>query len=297
MKKGIARSKSPTRSLEPFRIGLSKVFLVNRLQNLSLLSLDQIPLMKNIIISFFIFASSSSFSQNYVITNKGDSIYGKMKFLSYDLLDRVQVTNEKKVILTAMQVKKIVLDGELYKAARLGNAIRFMKVIKTGYLSLYAFKPENQTGYDGRMLIKMDGKYIEAPNLAFKKVLIDFLEDCESVTSKIKSGEFGRRELELIIDSYNTCLKGKDPAISKEAIAITEPLKKKIEALEALNIKNKASKNPQANDASELIGDIIIKVKKGDTVPKYQIEALKTFLATLPDLTTELNEVLSLLAQ
>jgi hypothetical protein len=253
--------------------------------------------MKIIIFTFLTLVTVPSFSQNYVITNKGDSLYGKVKFLSYDLLDRVQVNNEKKVILTAVQVKVVALDGDLYKAARLGNAIRFMKVIKAGYLSLYAFKPENQTGYEGRMLIKTDGHYIEAPNLAFKRVLIEFLEDCEAVTSRIKSGELGRRELELIIDSYNACIKEKDFTVSKEAIAITEPSKKKIEALQALRKRTIASKDPQAKDASDLIDDITTKVKKGDAVPKYQIDALKSYLSILPDLKTELDQVLSLLAQ
>ncbi len=248
--------------------------------------------MKQLLIAFLLIASFTSFSQDFVVTTKGDSLLGSIKFLSYDLLDRVQVTNTKKVLLTAIQVKLVLLNGETYKAARLGNAIRFMKVIRAGYLSLYGFKVENQSGYDGRMLIKMDGKSIEVPNLAFKKAMIDFLEDCELVTEKIKSGEYGRKDLESIIDTYNACLNEKSK-IAAGPPTITDLSKSQLTAIAALKKKTESIKDSKSKDALDLLDDMNAKLSKGESIPNYQIEALKNILANQPEVKPELDNLLA----
>jgi len=243
---------------------------------------------------FLLFISISAKAQNYVVTTKGDSLVGKVKFLTYDLLDRVQIASEKKTILTALQVRSIGLDGQIYKPSRHGNAIQFMKVIKSGYLNLYGFRIENQSGYDGRMLVRLDGKSIEVPNLGFKKMLIEFLEDCETVTAKIKSGELGRKNLETIIDTYNNCMGNKTKEILKQ-VTIVETSKDKLSAIAALRSKIEKANDPKSKDALDLLADIEAKVKKGDTIPNYQIEALKGLVANIPDTSKELEEALALL--
>ncbi len=249
--------------------------------------------MKHIAFFLLVIATSAQ-AQNYVITTKGDSLPGNIKLFSYDLLDRVQVNTEKKTTLTAIQIRSIFLNGETYKPARLGNAIRFMKVVKTGYLSLYAFKPENLSQYDGRMLIKMDGNSIEVPNLGFKKILIEFLGDCEEVTARIKGGEFARKDLESIIYAYNKCMGDKTYAIAKQA-TITETSKDKLKAIATLRSKIEKAKDVKSKDALELLADIEAKIKKGDAIPNYQREALKELVANIPDTTNELEDILAFL--
>jgi hypothetical protein len=242
----------------------------------------------------FLASITSLFAQNYVITTKGDSLPGSVKLLSYDLLDRVQVNADKKTILTAMQVRSVFLEGETYRPARLGNAVRFMKVLKAGYLSLYAFKPENQSVYDGRMLIKKDGTFTEVPNLGFKKVMTEFLGDCETVSANIKDGQWGRRDVDAIIAAYNKCMGDKTNAIVKQ-VTILETSKDKLATLSALRAKIEQSNNPKVKDALDLLADLETKIRKGDTIPNYQIEALKALVADMPNANQELNQILLLL--
>ncbi|MCS6283777.1 MAG: hypothetical protein HUM72_24985 [Dolichospermum sp.] len=242
----------------------------------------------------FILCASRSFGQDYIITIKGDSLMGSVKFVSYDLLDKVQISTDKKKILTALQVREVKLNGETYKPQRSGNAIRFMKVLKSGYLSLFAFKPENQNLYDGRMLIKLDGKAMEAPNLGFKKAMSDFLGDCETVAEKIKSGEFGRKNLDGIIDAYNNSINEKTKALSKES-TLLETSKDKLAAIIALKSKIEKTTDSKSKDAIDLLSDMETKVKKGETVANYQIETLKSLLSSVPEVAKELEQVLSLL--
>ncbi len=250
--------------------------------------------MRLLTLLFILLCAFCSFGQDYIITTKGDSITGAVKLVSYDLLDKVQISNDKKRILTALQVREVKLNGETYKPQRAGNAIRFMKVLKSGYLSLFAFKPENQNLYDGRMLIKLDGKAMEAPNLGFKKAMAEFLGDCETVAEKIKSGEFGRKNLDGIIDAYNNCINEKTKALSKES-TILETSKDKLAAIIALKGKIEKTTDSKSKDAIDLLSDMETKVKKGETVANYQIETLKSLLSSVPEVAKELEQVLSLL--
>jgi hypothetical protein len=241
-----------------------------------------------------LFTSFHAFSQDYIITTKGDSLSGSIKILSNDLLDKVQLSTDKKKIFTALQVRTVSLNGETYKPQKLNNTIRFMKVLKSGYLSLYAFKPENQNMYDGRLLVKLDGKFMEVPNLVFKKAMAEFLEDCESVAEKIKSSEYGKKNLDGIIDAYNMCINDKTKALGKK-IVIQEAGKDKLSAIAALKTKIQQLDDAKSKDALDLLTDMETKVKNGDTIANYQVEALKNLLANTPSVSTELTQVLSFL--
>ena len=223
--------------------------------------------------------SISAYSQDYIVTNKGDTLQGEVKTMSFDQLDRVQIVqNKKKTIFTGLQVKGIYFKGNWYRPLRVENTVRFMKSLKSGYLGFYAFKLENQVSYDGRLLVKRDGSMMEVPNLNFKKGMIAFLNDCPLVTDKIKDGTYGRKDLNQIIDEFNACIENQSQTLKKAEIVASESgqkakpleeLKKTIEGLNDFSARR---------DALDLINDMITKVKGGQTFPNYQVEALKGYL-------------------
>ena len=139
------------------------------------------------ITAFIVFISRASFGQDYVVTIQGDSLKGDVKALTYSAEKKVQITEpgKKKVIYPFFKVKSFSLDGEIYEPVKGPNGYTFMKIIKAGFLSLYAFQQENQTSYDGLYLAKKDGSGMEVPNLTFKKGMKNFLEDCPAVAEKI----------------------------------------------------------------------------------------------------------------
>jgi hypothetical protein len=231
-------------------------------------------------------------ADGYLVTLKGDTLRGAVHILSYDLMDRVSVKGEgKKKNFTAVEVRMVVMDSSQYVAVQFENSIRLMKVIKTGYLSLYAFKLENQHSFDGRLLVKMNGAKLEIPNIQFKKLLADFLEDCERTSKKVKNGEFGRSEIIAIVDDYNNCVQEQNKATAI-LVSTSTPL---TEAIFELRTKVQDSKLESKKDVMDLLASIETKARLKEPVPGYQKEGLKSYLTGKPEFEAELNKVLELM--
>jgi hypothetical protein len=93
-----------------------------------------------------------------------------VRLLTYDNIDRLQITvGKKKEMLTALQVLSVYHDEKFYKPIQYDNRVLLMQQLKTGYLSLYAFRMPNQTTFDGRYLYRMDGKHLECLTSRLKK--------------------------------------------------------------------------------------------------------------------------------
>jgi hypothetical protein len=179
----------------------------------------------NLFLFLFLFGYGVQAQSDYLVTLKSDTLKGDLRILSYDQLDRAQISHDgKKEMLTALQISFLNLNNEIYKPVKLDNTIRLMKVIKSGYLSLYGFKLPNQATYEGRFLVKLDGTSMEMPNIGFKKIMAAYLEDCSELSERLKKGELGKGDLEEIIDQFNLC-------VSKDRKGITQPPISKAEAL------------------------------------------------------------------
>ena len=237
----------------------------------------------------------STYGQDYLVTNKGDTLRGKIKIMSYDRLDRVQVNDQKKkTVFTAMQVKEVFFDGAAYHPKQAENSIRFMKLVKPGYLSLYSARDESQN-YSKRYLIKRDGAMIEVPNLSFKKSMIDFLGDCETVKEKLGGKDYGKKDLDQIIDDYNAFIESNTTA-NQEARAFRQKAATKIDPLQKLK-KTVQDQNefPSKKDALDLIDDIIAKIKGGQAIPNYLVEGLQKYLADIEATKEDLEKALDFL--
>jgi hypothetical protein len=238
----------------------------------------------------------AAFAQtDYVITAKADTLRGEVRLLTYDNIDRLQITvGKKKEMLTALQVLSVYHDEKFYKPIQYDNRVLLMQQLKTGYLSLYAFRMPNQTTFDGRYLYRMDGKHLEVPNLAFKKMVASYLESCPDVSNKVKSGELAKKEIEQIIDEYNTCMASAKPILATP----TEPEPVVTELTTAIqNLKQKISDQDFSSkkDAVDLLTDLEKKAGRNEPIPNYLLEGLKSYLASVPSVLTELETVLQLL--
>jgi hypothetical protein len=235
-------------------------------------------------------------AQDYVVTLKGDTIYGRIKVHAYGPEKKVQVAtvDGEKNAYSILQIRSFNLKGEKYAPVRAASGYVFMKLIKEGYLSFYAFQLPNQVTYDGQYLLKKDGHGIEVPNLAFKKIITRYLEDCEAVTSKIESGELGRNSIEKIVDAYNLCITGKTNNQPQAVVQKTQQ-SKKLDAWAAL--EEKVKDNPDfegKSDALEMITEIKSKIEKEEKIPNFLVEGLKSNLsntALSEDLDNALKEL------
>jgi len=250
---------------------------------------------KSVLISIFFLTSYFAVAQtDYVVTLKADTLRGEVRILSYDNIDRVQVAKDgKKESFTALEVLIVNLDSAFYKAVKYENKVVLMKVIKSGYLSLYAYRLPNMSSYDGRFLLKMDGNSMEMPNLGFKKVMANFLEDCLELSAEIKKGTLGKSKITQIIDDYNSCI-GKRTVQPAAPTIVEEVTKVQLEAIKKLSDKINELSFDTKQDALDILRDIQNKVEKKENVSNYQIDGLQSTLKDQPSVAVELKNLVEL---
>lgn len=248
---------------------------------------------KFFVTAFCIFASSVAFSQDYIVTLKSDTLRGEVKLLSYDLLDRVQLSqNKKKSTLTALQVRTVFIKGELFAPVKLENTIRMMKIIRGGFLSLYAYRAPGQAGFDTRILQRLGQKSFEVPNIGFKKIVGDLVEDCTSVYEQVKSGNFDRGNVEELVDQYNACIGSANEKRIADAVSATTPV---AELIDQMKSKVSASDLTNKSDVNDLLTSIGDRYKKGEPVPVYMKEGLKGYLGAREDLKGDMERLFTLI--
>jgi hypothetical protein len=241
------------------------------------------------IITVLIALPLSAYSQSdYLINLKGDTLKGDLRFTYGEQIDKVQITIAgKKTTYTGLQVRSIENEGALLRPIRYENSIRFMKVLKDGFLSYYSFNLNTAETWDGRYLSKKDGTGIEVPNLGFKKTMARYLSDCPGLKKQFDKGDFSRRDIERIIDLYNQCVESRQTTVStvnEKEVAV----KKLIAKVEKENFVTK-------KDALDALNDVQKKVSKNETIPNYLFEGLKSYLAESPSLSSDLESLITLL--
>jgi len=232
-------------------------------------------------------------AQDYVLTNKGDSLTGEVRPLLYGPEKKVQVVgpDKEKTTLSIFQVRAFASEGETYHPVKGETGYVFMKLVKSGYLTLYSYQLENQHRFDGLFLQKRDGENMSVPNLGFKKYMVQFLEDCPSVADRIRTGELGKKELSQIVDSYNTCVNGRTVDHAK-VIAERKEQTSRISAWDSLEEKVSAADFSEKTNALEMIAEIKKKISDKEKIPNFLLEGLRNSLQNT-GLTADLDQAIS----
>ena len=254
---------------------------------------------KVFLIVFASFVSVAIYAQpDYAVTIKGDTLKGSAKILTYDLLDRVQmVVDKKKKNYTALEIKALSIKGEIFHTVKYDKGYRYMKLLKSGFLSLYGFRLTNQSSYDGQYLLKKDGAGMEVPNLTFKKSMTSYLSDCDEVSQRIKSGDLGRRDVEQIVERFNSCLQFKTERRVEEAPPIiTVEEDEKMMAVNALITKVEVSNSLEnKTDMVDLLKDLRSKIARKEILPNYITKDIKNTLSEKPEFKEEVEKLMVLL--
>jgi hypothetical protein len=195
--------------------------------------------------------------------------------------------DKKKTTFSIFEVRSFSADGELFHPVKGETGYTFMKLIKGGYLSLYAYQQENQSRYDGLFLIKRDGKSLTVPNLGFKKYLSQFLDDCEEVSGRVRAGEFEKNEISTIVDSYNECISNRTVDHSKRVVQ-QQQQSSTISAWDSLEESIRSKDFPAKTDALEMIAEVKRKIRQSEKIPNFLLEGLKNSLQDT-ELTDQLN--------
>jgi hypothetical protein len=227
-------------------------------------------------------SSSRLTGQDFLVTTKGDTLQGEIKPLSYGTDKKVQVTQagKKKITYSLFQVKSYSIKGETFLPVKGPNGYTFMKLVKSGYLSVYTFQSSNQINFDGTFLLKKDGQGVELPNISFEKVMKKFLDDCPEVTDKIERDELNKKDLDKIVDQYNSCVQNR--SVNHQAVIATRVERSKsITAWDVL--ENKIKNQPEfeaKNNALEMVAEIKSKISTSQKIPNFLLEGLKSSLSS-----------------
>jgi hypothetical protein len=255
--------------------------------------------MKTIVTSIALLISLHASAEDYLVTLKGDTLRGKIKILTFEMIDKVEFREgKKKQVLTAVQVKSVSLGGKIYKPVRTAETYKMMQLVKDGFLSIFLARRDDSMDYEVPYLVKLDNSAMEVPNIGYKRIMRDFLRDCPIVGQRIDEGELGRKNLEQIVDEYNLCLeKASLPnemvsAAKKTTVEAADP--RLISLDELKTVLQKLSFSNQ-KDAIDITSDIYEKVRNKQTIPPYLLESLKGLLKDVPDAQPALEKVLSLI--
>jgi hypothetical protein len=240
----------------------------------------------------FVFIVSNTYAQSdYALLANGDTLRGELKYSLFENLDRLQIqSNGKKTNYTALQVKGFSKDGEKYQSIKYDKAYRFMKVIKSGYLSLLAFNTTLSVSWDGQYLKKIDDGGMEVPNLGFKKFVSNYLSDCPTIQSKFEKGEFKKSELNNIIDFYNACIEAKSSTLGTKKVSTANS--EKNHSLNELIASVQADEFLTKKDALDVLNEIQNKISKNEVIPNFLFESLKSYLLDKPDLLKKAEDLI-----
>lgn len=225
--------------------------------------------------------------QDFLVTLKGDTLYGTVFCTRLGQMQRIEYsTGKKKQYFTPVQVRTLRSGNDHYFPVRTTNGYQIMKLLKPGYLSLYAFQLENQITWDGLYLLKKDGSGLEYSGLLFKKRMSKFLEDCPEIRQQIEEKELKRSDLEEIVDLYNQCIEERTQIQTTTAKRIIrwEELEQKVRDMPAFE--------GQA-DALDMIREIRRKIDNGETVPRFMRENLRSILKPYTAVSELLDQLLN----
>lgn len=251
--------------------------------------------MKRLVLLFligFFSCLETQAQKDYLITLRGDTLYGLVQLLNYSNTETVQVFDgNKKQTFNPVQAREFRLENEIYRPLKNGDRYQFMKLIQDGFLGLYLYRVDRQMTYDGRFLHRRDGRYLDVPNIGFKKKMTDFLSECESVVEKINAGDLGRLQLELIVTEFNHCISNITATTVSNRNMIQEG--PEIAAVNKL-IDNISSGEdfPDKSDIMAMLNDIKAKLGRGEKIPGYLKEALKNSLSGKSLFEADLNNLL-----
>jgi hypothetical protein len=168
-----------------------------------------------------------------------------------------------------------------------------MKVIRTGFMSLYAFRMPNQMAYDGRLIVKLGTLPQEVPNLGFKRFIGALVEDCPVVADRVKSGDLDRTNSEELVVAYNKCIEtNQSQRFEAAAENVTNPT---VDLINKMKERINASDLTTKSDVNDLLNNISEKVKKNEPVPVYLKEGLKGYIGQREDLRGDMEQLLELL--
>ncbi len=231
----------------------------------------------NKIICLYIFCISfvAAGAQDQLILATGDTLNGKIEILlPSSAYEEIMFENDDvKKRYKAFEFVSFIDDGTQYRTVKFGDKYRIMEVESDGYLSLLRFRSDEAFAFNAQFLYKIGGEGVEVPNFMFKKAMMNYMEDCGPVKEALAEGNYRKKDLEELVATYNACMAAKtedrmEEFREKEILAKSSPL---IDELTNVKLQSEQMKD---DELTNMLEDVILKLKSGESVPNYLKNAL-----------------------
>jgi len=256
-------------------------------------------IMKNLLLGIIILYSGTILAQDdqYIVTVQNDTIRGKVVMSKYsDMIQQVAVKADKKrVTYKSYQVKAVKNRNGVHHTLKIQKQYQFAQLVKEGYLSYYVYSGNSASrtlAFDTPLLYKSTTEYKEVPNISFKKQIGAFLSDCKTTKTKFEAGEYGRNDLEKIVDDYNECISGQTDLFTQQQVDTKKKITKADKVGEIRAAVSKSTKIKNVDELIEMLTDVASKLKTGDAIPGYLLSALKEELTNEPELAAKLLKII-----
>lgn len=262
--------------------------------------------MKKGIAAILCLTSFWCYGQNdYVVTAQRDTLRGEVQILlPSERYEEITLKNDNDTKrFKAFQFIEFGKDSLVYRSVKLGELYRIMQMEQAGYLSLLSFRSDGNYTFGSKYLLKNTGEGTEVPTLLFKKIMSDFLSDCEEVEAKIEDKTYKRNDLEQIVAHYNSCIQSQTqelyttPAeknVKPAKVSETSPAGIKLDAIKK---KLQTIRSSEAPELMVLLNDIEAKLANNEKVPSYMLSALEEQASKFNDVKAEVTELVELLKQ
>ena len=236
-------------------------------------------------IGVFCTLNISAQKADYAITSKQDTVFGKFNIVEIPYSgQKLKVKNGKnKQDFWPHEITLLKKGKSVYHVKKIGVRYQFVELQKDGYLSLYGYTSEdNKTGqlFQQAILITKDGRQLSVPNISFRKFTSTFLDDCPQVSQRIRDGELVKKNLNAIIDQYNSCDFG---AAKTTAQKKTTP-KKVLSFNEWIAVVRSDKKLSENQQLIEMLDDVSARLSKNEKVPGYLHDLIKKELSSNKEL-------------
>jgi hypothetical protein len=164
---------------------------------------------KNIFIDF-------QYEPGYVVTNKGDTLRGLIKYArQYELSLRVYFHDEKTrepQVLHPFTIRSYFVHNETYESKiydyapeRPDGFAVFMRRMNLGACRVYEYWNSDQERGFTQVFLEKSGKPMEEVQFfGFKDQMVRYFSDFPQLSAKIARVLFRRRDLPKIVEEYNT---------------------------------------------------------------------------------------------
>ena len=156
-----------------------------------------------------------NFVEGHIITNDNVTLHGKIKSTTPGQRSTqivfIENGEKEKLKYKPFQIKGYHVDGMTYEskiydfdpALPYGYAV-FMERINKGTVKIYYYwNTDKERGFT-QTFLENDGDYlVEVNPLTFKRQMVQYFEEYPRLQSKIKRGDYKKKQLEEIVQEFN----------------------------------------------------------------------------------------------